>query len=160
MVWSHSQPVTLIINDRVEVALEIGADGIHLGQNDADYRRVIKAVSPDMIVKASVQNAGEAIKAEQAGVSYVAVGAVFPTASKTDAQLIGLDGVAHIFRATTIPVVTIGGISYDNIDLVVKAGAHYCALILGINVSADMAARMRGLNRRISEAMVPEKEKP
>lgn len=104
-----------------------------------------------MIVGVSVHNTVQALEAQKAGATYVGAGAVFPTVTKSDAQLIGLDGLARIVKATRIPVVAIGGIGYDNVDQVIKAGAHYCAVISDINESANRAARLADLNRRINE---------
>lgn len=151
LVRSCSEPAVLIVNDRAEIAVEIGADGVHLGQNDSDYRKVISAVSPGMIVGVSVHNTVQALEAQKAGATYVGAGAVFPTVTKSDAQLIGLDGLARIVKATRIPVVAIGGIGYDNVAQVIKAGAHYCAVISDINDSANRAVRLADLNRRINE---------
>jgi len=154
MIWSYPEPATLIINDRADIALDIAADGLHLGQNDSDYRRVIKTAPSGMIVGVSVHTAAQALEAQNAGAAYVGAGAIFSTITKSDAQLIGLEALERIVAATQIPVVAIGGIGYENIDQVVKAGAHYFAIISDINQSTDIAARMRALKRKISEAVV------
>ncbi len=148
------EPATLIINDRVDIALDIRADGLHLGQDDSDYRSVIKAAPPGMIIGVSVRNTVEALDAENAGAAYVGAGAVFPTVTKSDAQLIGLEELRRIVDATRIPVVAIGGIGHANIDRVFKAGAHYFAVISDINQSADITARIRALNHTIGVASV------
>jgi thiamine-phosphate pyrophosphorylase len=153
MIWSYPLPATLIINDRADIALDIAADGIHLGQSDSDYRRVIKTAPPDMMVGVSVHTAAQAIEAQTAGATYVGAGAVFSTITKSDAQLIGLEELERIVAATKIPVVAIGGIGYENIDQVVKAGAHYFAIISDINQSTDIPSRMSALNRKISETI-------
>jgi len=153
MVRAYPVPATLIINDRADIALDIAADGLHLGQSDSDYRRVIKAAPSEMIVGVSVHTAAQALEAQNAGATYVGAGAVFATATKSDAQLIGLEELERIVAATTIPVVAIGGIGYENIDQVVSAGAHYFAIISDINQSPDIMSRMNELNRKISDTL-------
>jgi thiamine-phosphate pyrophosphorylase len=155
MVRSFPEPATLIINDRADIALDIHADGLHLGQGDSDYRPVIKAAPPGMIIGVSVRNSVEARDAQDAGAAYVGAGAVFPTVTKSDAQLIGLEELKRIVAATRIPVVAIGGIGHDTIDRVVNAGAHYFAVISDINDSADIAARIRALNQKIGVTDAP-----
>lgn len=153
MIRSYPRPATLIINDRADIALDIAADGLHLGQSDSDYRRVIKAAPSEMLVGVSVYTAAQAIEAQTAGATYVGAGAVFSTITKSDAQLIGLEELERIVAATKIPVVAIGGIGYENIDQVVKAGAHYFAIISDINQSTDIPSRMSALNQKISETI-------
>ena len=153
MIRSYPEPATLIINDRAEIALDIAADGLHLGQSDSDYRRVIKAAPAEMIVGVSVHTATQAIEAQTAGATYVGAGAVFSTITKSDAQLIGLEELERIVAKTKIPVVAIGGIGYENIDQVVRAGAHYFAIISDINQSTDIPSRMSALNQKIRETI-------
>ena len=153
MVRSYPAPAALIINDRADIALDIAADGLHLGQSDSDYRRVLKAAPSDMMVGVSVHTAAQAIEAQAAGATYVGAGAVFSTITKSDAQLIGLEELKRIVVATEIPVVAIGGIGYGNIEQVVKAGAHYFAIISDINQSIDILSRMSALNQKISETI-------
>lgn len=153
MIGSFPEPATLIINDRADIALDIAADGLHLGQSDSDYRRVIKAAPAEMIVGVSVHTAAQAIEAQNAGATYVGAGAVFSTITKSDALLIGLEELERIVATTKIPVVAIGGIGYENIDQVVRAGAHYFAIISDINQSADIPFRISALNRKISETI-------
>ncbi len=153
MIRSYPEPATLIINDRAEIALDIAADGLHLGQSDSDYRRVIKAAPAEMIVGVSVLTATQAIEAQTAGATYVGAGAVFSTITKSDAQLIGLEELERIVAKTKIPVVAIGGIGYENIDQVVRAGAHYFAIISDINQSTDIPSRMSALNQKIRETI-------
>ena len=155
LIRRFPEPAVLIINDRVDIALDMQADGLHLGQDDSDYRSVIKAAPAEMIIGVSVGNTAEALAAQDAGAAYVGAGAVFPTATKSDAQLIGLEELRRIVAATRIPVVAIGGIGLANIDLVVSAGAHYFAVISDINQSADITARIGALNHTIGVAGAP-----
>ncbi|MCJ7829866.1 MAG: thiamine phosphate synthase [Desulfobacterales bacterium] len=141
----------LIVNDRVEIALELGADGIHIGQEDENYREVIRRVPPEMIVGVSVDTAAEAIVAQEAGATYVGAGSVFPTPTKPDAQIIGIEALHRIVQSVHIPVVAIGGIALENAREVVAAGAHYLAVISQINDAADIPARIREFRAAIAD---------
>ncbi len=132
----------LIINDRVDIAVDIRADGIHIGQKDENYQEVIRRVPDNMIVGVSVDTVKEAVEAEQAGASYLGAGSVFPTPTKDDAVVIGIDGLRSIVQAVKIPVVAIGGISMENIQQVMETGTHYYAIISEINNSQDIPARL------------------
>lgn len=133
----------LIINDRVDIAIDIGADGVHVGRQDENYHEVIKRVPEKMIVGVSAKTPEEAVDAELAGAAYLGVGAVFPTSTKKDTQVIGLDGLSKAIKAVNIPVAAIGGISLDNIHKVIKAGANYFAVVSQINNAKDIFGRLR-----------------
>lgn len=151
----------LIVNDRVEIALELGVDGIHIGQEDENYREVIRRVPPEMIIGVSVDTAAEAIAAQKAGATYIGAGSVFPTPTKPDAKIIGIEALRRIVQSVHIPVVAIGGIALENAQEVVAAGAHYLAVISQINASADIAARIREFRAAISDpSTVPEPSSP
>jgi thiamine-phosphate pyrophosphorylase len=133
----------LIVNDRVEVAIAVGADGIHIGQQDWHYRDVMERISEEVIVGVSVDTVDQALDAQAAGATYLGAGSVFPTPTKKDAVLIGLDGLTRIVEAVSISVVAIGGIRLDNIDQVAAAGAQYSAIISHINDAPDIAKRFQ-----------------
>jgi thiamine-phosphate pyrophosphorylase len=130
----------LIVNDRVEIAIEIGADGIHVGQKDEDYRSVIRRVPEGMIAGVSARYPDLAEAAVRAGATYVGTGAVFSTPTKPDAKVIGLDGLLAVVERVTIPVVAVGGISEKNIRQVLSTGVRYCAMISEINRAVDVKA--------------------
>jgi thiamine-phosphate pyrophosphorylase len=152
LVHSYSNAV-LIINDRVEIALDIGADGLHVGQSDQHYREVLRQAPSQMIVGVSVDNLQQALDAQSAGATYVGAGAVFSTPTKPDAEFMGLTELKRITQRLDIPVVAIGGISLDNIPQVVAAGAHYYAVISQINTAENISLRLneffKAINRRI-----------
>ncbi|MDD2390691.1 MAG: thiamine phosphate synthase [Desulfobacterales bacterium] len=135
----------LIINDRVDIAMDIHAHGIHIGQGDESFQEVISRVPDDMVVGVSVGNVEEALAAERFGAGYIGAGAIFPTASKSDASVIGIEMLRQIVSCSDIPVVAIGGITKDNIVQVRDAGAHYFAMISEVNDSADISARINEL---------------
>jgi thiamine-phosphate diphosphorylase len=129
----------LIVNDRVEIAREVGADGIHVGQEDLDCREVVRRVPPAMIVGVSARTPDLARRAAAAGATYVGAGAVFATATKPEAEVIGLKGLSAVAASVEIPVVAIGGITLEAVRPVLAAGARYCAVISGINDAPDPA---------------------
>ncbi len=135
----------LIVNDRVEIALTIGADGIHVGQQDRDAREVVRRAPPGMVIGVSARTVEEALRAEAAGASYLGVGSIFPTATKTDAQVIGLEGLRRVVAAVRLPVVAIGGITPETVPAVLAAGARFCAVISAVNQAPDPAEALRRL---------------
>lgn len=108
--------IPLIINDRVDIALAVDADGVHLGQNDLPCHIARKILGNDRIIGLSARNIEKAIEAEQSGANYLGVGAMFPTSTKTDAKVVTPSVIKEIKNRIKIPVVAIGGIGADNID--------------------------------------------
>lgn len=145
--------VPLIVNDRVDVALVIDADGVHLGQDDlpvADARRIL---GPERIVGASAGTLPEAMSAEADGADYVGVGSIFPTASKPDAgDAIGPEVLRQIRAALSIPVVAIGGITHANVAEAIRAGAHGVAAISAVVGAEDIREATRRLVAAIDAA--------
>jgi thiamine-phosphate pyrophosphorylase len=140
--------VPLIVNDRVEVAAAIGAQGVHVGQHDAPVREVRRALPAGMIVGASATNLAEALEVGEAGADYLGVGPVFPTGSKADATPpLGLEELAKICRAVQRPVVAIGGITRHNLKQVIEVGAAGAAVIAAVAEAPDMAVATAELVR-------------
>lgn len=120
---------TFVVNDDVEAAIALAADGVHLGQSDEGIERAREA---GLTLGVSVWDVGQAIAAERAGASYLGAGPIWPTPSKDDADpAIGLDGLAGIADAVSIPVVAIGGIDATNAGACISAGAAGVAVIRG-----------------------------
>jgi thiamine-phosphate pyrophosphorylase len=118
---------TLVVNDDVDAAIELDADGVHLGQSDEGAERALEA---GLLVGLSASDIGQAIAAERAGAGYIGAGPVWATPSKPDADTpIGLDGLAGIVGAVSIPVVAIGGIDASNAGMCIAAGASGVAVI-------------------------------
>ena len=118
---------TFVVNDDVEAAIRLGADGVHLGQSDAGAERALEA---GLMLGVSASDVGQAIAAERAGARYVGAGPVWATPSKPDAEPpIGLDGLAGIADAVEIPIVAIGGIDETNAATCIAAGAAGVAVI-------------------------------
>ncbi|MED3758210.1 thiamine phosphate synthase [Peribacillus frigoritolerans] len=128
--------IPLIINDRVDIALAVGADGIHIGQDDLPLPVVKKMVPEDMIVGVSVSTLEEALEAERNGADYIGVGSVFPTKTKQDATLMALEDLGEICRGVSIPAVAIGGITAVNISALSDSGLSGTAVVSAI-MNAD-----------------------
>jgi thiamine-phosphate pyrophosphorylase len=140
----HNAP--LVINDRVEIALAIGADGIHVGQHDLPFAEVKRLARLGMIIGVSATNYSEATALANSGADYLGVGPIFPTPSKGDATPpIGLDELSRICRGVTLPIVAIGGISESNLPAIIKAGAAGAAVISAISSASDMTAATKSL---------------
>jgi thiamine-phosphate pyrophosphorylase len=140
--------VTFIVDDRVDVALAIDADGVHVGPDDlavADARRLL---GPDKIVGASAGTVAEAVRAEADGADYIGVGSIFATTSKPDAgEAIGVEVLSQVRSAVRIPIVAIGGITHANAAEAIHSGAHGVAVIFAV-VGAD---DVREAARRLAE---------
>jgi len=139
-----------IINDDVDLALELRADGIHVGQNDLPCREVRKK-APSMILGVSTTTVEESLRAENEGADYLGAGPVFATTSKDDAlPPIGLAGLAMIVESVHIPVIAIGGISLDNTADIVKTGAAGISVISALSMSDSVLQSAQSLSALFS----------
>lgn len=137
--------VPLIINDRVDIALAVGADGIHVGQRDLPCTVVRKLVGDDMTIGVSVSELAEAVKAEADGADYIGVGAMYATGTKTDASLVTPDELDRIRRAVHIPIVVIGGINKSTIPNFKHRGIDGIAVVSAIAAQPDVEKAAREL---------------
>jgi len=148
--------VTFVVNDRVDVAQAVDADGVHLGDDDLPVSVARELLGPDAVVGRSVSFVDDAREAERAGADYLGVGAVYATGSKDDIDDdeygIGPERVADIVEAVDIPVVGIGGITADNAASVVEAGADGVAVITAITRADDPEAATRELGAAVEQA--------
>ncbi|HEY2901380.1 MAG TPA: thiamine phosphate synthase [Polyangia bacterium] len=139
--------VPFCVNDRLDVALAVGADVVHLGQDDlplADARAVLRSTGRPIVVGISTHNLVQARAAAEAGADYIGFGPVFGTASKQNPDpIVGVETLAAVCRAVTVPVVAIGGITLDRVAFVAAAGASAAAVIAAVNQAADPAAAGR-----------------
>jgi len=141
--------VLLIINDHVDVALAVDADGVHLGQEDLPIPAA-RRIAPDLILGASSHSLEEALHAEEEGADYVNIGPIFPTKTKDKvARVLGPDAIGGIAPHLHIPFTTMGGINLDNIREVLDAGARRIAMVTGITRAGDIADRVRTLRQLI-----------
>jgi thiamine-phosphate pyrophosphorylase len=133
--------VTFIVNDRVEAAREVGADGVHLGRADASISEVRAVLGADTIIGASTGSVGDALAANRAGADYVGFGHIFPTTSKAKSTPpVGLEGLVDLCSHVTVPVIAIGGITADSAGEVIRAGAWGIAVIATVCTADDPRA--------------------
>jgi thiamine-phosphate pyrophosphorylase len=146
--------VPLIIDDRIDVMLAVGAEGVHVGQSDMPADLARKLIGPDKILGVTAKNVEQAIKAECDGADYLGCGDIFGTTSKDDAgKPIGLDGFRDRLNSVSIPVVGIGGITIDNAASVIQTGADGVAVISAIISHPDpkFAAEQLCINIRAAK---------
>ena len=124
--------VPFVINDNVDIALEMDADGVHVGQSDMEAGDVRAKLGPDKIIGVSAQTVEQAVLAEKRGADYLGVGAVFPTNSKDDATDVSYETLKAICQAVSIPVIAIGGITKDNVEELSGSGICGIAVISAI----------------------------
>jgi thiamine-phosphate diphosphorylase len=131
---------TFVVNDDVEAALQLGADGVHLGRTDSGAER---ALEEGLLLGLSASSVEEARAAEVRGAAYIGAGPVWATPSKADADpAIGLDGLREITAAVTVPVVAIGGVDASNAGACIRAGAAGVAVIRAVTDAAALIAAM------------------
>lgn len=135
--------VPYVVNDEVEIAKEINADGVHIGQSDKALVEARKILGPDKIIGVSAQTVEQAIEAEKNGADYLGVGSIFTTSTKLDADDVSLETLRSICDAVSIPVVAIGGIKADNILKLKGTHVDGVAIVSGIfaaeNIKEDTA---------------------
>ena len=147
--------VPFVVNDKVEIALKMDADGVHVGQSDMEAGNVRQLLGPDKIIGVSAQTVEQAVLAQERGADYLGVGAVFPTGSKSDAVEVDHDTLRAICRAVDIPVVAIGGISRENVSTLSGTGICGIAVISAIFAQKDIRTstrELKELTRRMVEA--------
>jgi thiamine-phosphate pyrophosphorylase len=145
--------VAFIVNDRLDVAMLAGADGVHVGQDDLPAMDARALMGPRALIGVSAATVEEAIAAERAGADYLGVGAIYGTATKSDAGApVGLARVTEICRAVRLPVVGIGGITAENAAAVIRAGALGVAVITAVTLADDMAGAVRRLREAVDGA--------
>lgn len=144
--------VPFVINDDVELALKVDADGVHVGQSDMEAGDVRKKLGKDKIIGVSAQTVEQAVMAEKHGADYLGVGAVFPTSSKDDAQEVDYETLKAICQAVRIPVIAIGGINAQNVDRLKGSGICGAAVISAIFAQEDIKEAAKELKNRTKEA--------
>ena len=146
--------VTFIVNDRVDLALALDADGVHLGQDDLPARRARPLLRRGMILGVSTHSVEQARAARDAGADYVAVGAMFATATKADFQLVGPALIRALRGEIVVPLVGIGGITPENAGEVIRAGADGVAVISAVCGAPDPRAAVARFLRAIAAVRV------
>jgi thiamine-phosphate pyrophosphorylase len=142
--------IPLIINDRLDIALASGAEGLHIGQSDLPLKEARRIGGAGLIIGVSASTPEKALEAERDGADYIGAGAVFPTGSKADVStIIGIEGLMSICSAVKIPVVGIGGIGQGNAKDIMAAGAAGAAVISAILSQPDIREAAAALRRCI-----------
>ncbi|PKR49825.1 thiamine phosphate synthase [Thalassospira povalilytica] len=142
--------VPLIVNDDIDAAIAIGADGLHVGQDDLPTKTARDRLGPDKIIGLSIEDETVARKVDRSIVDYVGIGPVFATPTKPDHKpAIGFDGLASLVRIAGLPSVAIGGLKRDHVDPVFEAGANGIAVVSAICGQPDP----EGATRKISDAI-------
>ncbi len=147
--------VPYVVNDSVEIALQCGADGVHVGQSDIKGRNIRGMIGPEKILGISAGTVEEAVAAEKAGADYIGVGAVFGTSTKKNARSMTMERLKEICEAVTIPVVAIGGIGAHNIEQLAGSGIDGVAVVSAIFAAENpgvATAKLLELSRRMVEA--------
>ena len=124
--------IPLIINDRIDIAMAVGATGVHIGQKDIPADIARKVIGKDMLLGVSAVSAAEAVNAAKAGADYLGVGAMFPTGTKPDAGFVSMEELGRIRRAVDIPIVVIGGINKENAMLFQPMGIDGLAVVSAV----------------------------
>lgn len=145
--------VPLIINDRLDVAQAVKADGVHLGQTDMPLKVAKKILGDSMIIGISAESLQDAVEAEKGGADYLGVSPIYATPTKTDTALpLGLEGLREIRKAVRIPLVGIGGLNRDNAAKVIRNGADGVAVVSAIVAADDPQKAADALRQIITEA--------
>lgn len=141
--------VLLIINDRLDIALAVKADGVHLGQDDLPLNAARK-LAPELLIGISTHSLEEALQARADGADYINIGPIFPTKTKKGVgQSLGPDAIAAIKQNIDVPFTVMGGINESNIDRVIAKGARRVAMVTAITQAPDIAGAVRSLKQRI-----------
>lgn len=141
----RARRVPLLINDRVDIALAAGADGVHLGQDDLPLPEARALLGPDRILGATAHTVEEALRAQAEGADYLGVGAMFPTGTKTNTIPTSADTLKAICAAVSIPVVAIGGVTAQNLPTLAGTGIAGAAVVSAIFSQSDLTAAARTL---------------
>lgn len=145
--------VPFIINDRVDVAQAVKADGVHLGQTDMPLKMAKDILGDRMIIGISAESLEDAVTAEKEGADYLGVSPIFATPTKTDtATPLGMEGLKEIRKAVNLPLVGIGGLNRDNAAEVIRSGADGVAVVSAIVAADDPETAARELKKIVTEA--------
>lgn len=149
----HRYGVPFIVNDEVDIAVECGADGVHVGQEDMKAADVRAKVGPQMMIGVSAHTVEEALEAVKNGADYLGVGAVFSTSTKTDVSVLSMETLRAVCNAVKVPVVAIGGISEHNLMQLSGSGVDGVAVVSAIFAAEDPKTAAQKL-RELSDKMV------
>lgn len=144
--------VLFVVNDYLDLALAVDADGLHIGQDDLPLHVARRELPIDRIIGCSVTTLSQATEAQNGGADYIAIGSVFPTATKKEAVVVGVDAIRELKRTISTPLVAIGGINESNLDEVVAAGADAVAVVGAVLSERDVRSAAQKLVTRMNLA--------
>ena len=145
--------VPFIINDNVDIALKVDADGVHVGQSDMEAGKVREKLGPDKIIGVSCKNVEQALLAKKHGADYLGVGAMYPTGTKKDATAVTPEALSAVCQAVDIPVVAIGGINKDRLEPLKGTGVDGVAVVSAIFAAEDIEKATRELKEAVREIL-------
>jgi thiamine-phosphate pyrophosphorylase len=148
---AHDAGALLIVNDRPDITLLSGADGVHVGQDDLPVREARRLLGPDRIVGATANAVELATRAEADGADYVGCGAMFPTATKPGREAVGPERLAEVTAAVRVPVFAIGGIDLTTVDAVVATGVRRVAICAAVVAAPDVEAAARAFAEKLRD---------
>jgi thiamine-phosphate pyrophosphorylase len=146
---TQKKNIPLIINDRVDIAKSIDADGVHLGQDDMPLKEAREILGDEKIIGISTHSFEEALQAEKQGADYIGLGSIFQTSSKQIKDAIGTEIIKEVLYLVKIPVFPIGGINLGNLDQVIKAGSKRIAVISAVIAQKDVKKSADELLKRL-----------
>jgi thiamine-phosphate diphosphorylase len=154
MVDESGRDCLFVVNDRVDVAMAAGADGVHLGQEDLPAAETRTLIGGDMVLGISAMTPEMAAKAQAEGADYLGVGPAYPTPTKADAGIaIGIEGIREAKKAVDVPVVAIGGINNENTEQVMEAGVDGIAVISAVATAENMLDAVISLRRSVDACL-------
>ncbi|MBI5410615.1 MAG: thiamine phosphate synthase [Nitrospirae bacterium] len=140
-----------LVNDRCDLALAVGADGVHLGQEDLPLAHARTILGPDKIIGISTHNAFQVQEATKGGADYIGFGPIFPTGTKPDHEaVVGIEGFRTIRPLTHLPVFAIGGITVDKVGELIEAGADGVAVISAVAEASDLVGAVQSFMARLA----------
>ena len=151
--FTQERGVPLIINDHPEIAASIGADGVHVGQDDLPIAEARTIVSPDCVVGKSTHSLDQAIRAFYEGADYIGFGPIFATPTKPDYPPVGLNEIQKVHDAVRLPTFCIGGIKLDNLPEVIEAGARRVVIVSGLLQATDIPAYGRAAKKLLTSVL-------
>ncbi len=142
-----------IVNDRLDIAMAVGADGVHLGAEDLPVSVARRIAGENFLIGASVSSPEEALLAEKEGADYISAQSIFKTSSKEDVKVIGLEGLRAIVNVSSLPVIAIGGIDKDNVKDVIRNGAKGIAVISAAVSKEDVKKAVEELRESLKKVL-------
>jgi len=144
--------ILFIVNDDIDIAMLVDADGVHIGQDDLPIKEVRKLVGDDKLIGLSTHNPQQALEALKSGADYIGVGPIFPTNTKENVcEPVGLEYLEYVVKNINLPFVAIGGIKENNIELVLKKGAKTIAMVTELTESSDIAKKIKSLKEKFEK---------